>query len=962
VNAGRPPALARWLLRRVCADPYLEAVGGDIDELYRARRQASGGVRATLRYFADVLSIAGTPYGRMHRSTAGDEATAAGLPQRNAGVTGPSHPTHTQSPKSSRTEAFVDKLLQDLKFAARALTAAPAFTAVVVLTLGLGIGATATIFSVVNGVLLQPLPYYEPDRIVQIAEIDPTMENERQRSLASQRLYLAWRENGTALSDVATYSNQSATLTGLDEPIRLTGVAVSPSLFRLLGVDAIDGRTFTDDEEAPGNENVILLSSMAWQRYFGATPNLVGRQVQLDDRSRTVIGIMAPGFEFPGPGIEYWVPMVIQPLGQASNDALAQQSAQTVREEREVRREGPEGGGGRGPGGPDDGPEPEAHIEMWSQVIGRLADGVGITRATEEGTSLVRGTRDDEIDPEEQARVELTVLQDQLVAPVRSSLGVLMGAVGFVLLIACANVANLVLARSAGRSKETAVRAALGAGRFQLVRLLLVEGVVLAGLGGILGLALTAAALQTLRAIGPEFIPRLQNATIDTWALGFTVLVSLATGLLFSLMPARGAAALDLTRALKQDATNDGAAGTLGRDAFRKLLVTAEVALSVVLLVGAGLLVSSFVRLAAVDPGYDPENILTVSLQLPVARHESAQSTLNFLEESIQALEQIPGVEAVTIANVPPTREANIRIGMNVSNEPDTPDRPPVTFGIRVVEPTYFDTLRMRLVDGRFFTRSDRAGAAPVAVVNESAAREIFPDEEPVGQLFPFMGGAELEIIGVVADVRTAGVDPKSSPEVFLPLQQAPARMIPMLFRSPGFMIRTGPAPLSVLPAVRSRMVEIDPEAPVFNVATMSDQISDSVAEPRFYAALVTAFAALAVTLAAIGIYGLLSYTVQQRVRETAIRRALGARGGEVLRGVVRQGMVLTVIGLLLGIGASLALTRVVESMLYDVEPTDPVTIGAAALVFLAVALLAIWIPARRATKIDPMEALRYEG
>jgi len=862
----------------------------------------------------------------------------------------------------------VDNFLHDLKFALRGLAKSPAFTAVVVLTLGLGIGANTTIFSVVNGVLLQPLPYYEPERIVQIAEIDPTMESER-GSMASQQLFLAWRESGATLSDIAMYSNQAATLTGLEEPVRLTGVAVSPALFRLLGVDAANGRTFTDDEETPGNDNVIVLSNRAWQHYFGGDPASIGRQLQLDGRSRTVVGVMPTGFDFPEPETEYWVPMIIQPLGEGLDDQLAQQTSQIVREEREVREGGPEagpGGGGRGGGGPDRGPGPDAgperggaHIELWGQVVGRLADGVAIAPAAEEGTSLVRGIREGA--PErEQPSVELVVLQDELVGPVRSSLTMLMGAVGFVLLIACANVANLVLARSAGRSKETAVRSALGAGKLQLVRMLLVEGVVLAGIGGFFGLLLTAAGLRFLRTIGPEFIPRLQSATLDVWALAFTVAVSVLTGVLFSLMPARGAAALDLTRALKQEGGADGK--TLGRDAFRKVLVAAEVALSVVLLVGAGLLVSSFVRLASVDPGYDPENVLSVNLQMPQTRYTSAEAYRNFFDESIAALERIPGVEAVTLASVPPTREPNIRIGMAASNDPERPDAPPITFGIRVVEPSYFDTLRMRLVDGRFFNGDDRAGGAPVAILNESAARVIFPDEEPVGQSFPFMGGQQLEIIGTVADVRTAGVDPKASPEVFLPLTQAPARMIPTLFRSAGFMIRTIPAPLSVLPAVRTRMAEIDPEVPLFRASTMRDQISNSVAEPRFYAALVSAFAGLAVALAAVGIYGLLSYSVQQGVRETAIRRALGAQGGEILRRVVGQGMALAVVGLIIGIAGSLLLTRLLESMLYEIEPTDPLTLVLSAAVFLAVALAAIWVPARRATRIDPMEAMRYEG
>ena len=931
---AEPPQLARWLLRRVCADSFREAVEGDVEELFRLRLRTEGRLRATLRCFADVFSIA---------------------------VNGPRHPVRSRHSKSSIPEVIVGTLLQDLRFAVRGLTKSPAFAAVVILTLGLGIGANTTIFSVVNGVLLQPLPYHDPDRIVQIAETDPEMQMERAGSMASQRLFLAWRENGRAFSDIAMYSEQAATMTGRDEPIRLTGSAVSPALFRLLGVDAAQGRTFTDEEETPGDDNVILLSSRAWQRYFGGDPDLVGQQLQLDDRSRTVVGIMPPAFDFPDPSIEYWVPMIIQPLGAGGDGLLEQQASLQIREEREVRRGGPGGGGDRGGSDAGGGPGPEAHIELWSQMVGRLADGMQLGPAAEEGTATLRGMRA-ERGPDDDAYVELIVLQDELVGPVRSSLTLLMGAVGFVLLIACANVANLVLARSAGRSKETALRSALGAGKLQLVRLLLVEGVVLAGIGGALGLALTAVGLGFLRSIGADFIPRLQNATLDAWALGFTAAVSMLTGILFSLMPARGAAALDLTRALKQEGSSDGAARTLGRDVFRKVLVTVEVALSVILLVGAGLLVSSFVRLASVDPGYDPENILSVSLQMPQTRYATADAYRNFFDESIAALEGIPGVEGVTLSSVPPTREANVRIGMAISNDPERPDVPPTVFGIRVVETSYFDTMRMGLVEGRFFTREDRAGGIPVAVVNESAAQAIFPDEEPVGRSFPFMGGQELEIIGIVADVRTAGVNPSSSPEVFLPLTQAPARLIPGLFRSSTFLIRTTPAPLTILPEVRSRMVQIDPEVPLFRAATMRDQIADSVAEPRFYAALVSAFAGLAVALAAVGIYGLLSYSVQQGLRETAIRRALGAQAGEILRRVVGQGMALAVAGLIVGIAGSLALTRLLESMLYEIEPTDPTTLIMATLLFLFVALVAIWVPARRAIRIDPMEALRYDG
>ena len=964
----RPPALGRMLLKWLCPQQHLEVVRGDLEELYRARLDSEGPVRARVRYFVDIASLLRSRYNRFHRPPP-DGRLAGSLPL--AADTGPAGPDDRETTHYSRNrsamprEVFVDKLAQDMRFAARGLAKSPAFAAVVILTLGLGIGANSTIFSVVNGVLLQPLSYPEPEEIVQIAEINPTT-SAGEEGLASQTLFIEWRDDTTAFDGIAMYSNQAATLTGADEPIRLTGVAASPALFPLLGVDALNGRTFAPDEETPGNDRVILLSHRAWQRYFGGDPGTLGTQVRLDDIPRTVLGIMPAGFEFPDASVEFWIPMVIRPFGEEGGDPFAQPTQATAVTERREERRGPGAPGRGGPGagpGPGGGEQVQRHIELWGRLVARLADGVTMERATEEGTALLRGVRETQPDAEEQPRVELTVLQEQLVGPIRSSLTMLMGAVGFVLLIACANVANLVLARSAGRHKETAVRAALGAGRMQLVRLLLAEGLMLALLGGTLGLGVAWGGVRVLRAIGPEFIPRLGNVAVDGWALSFTLLVSILTGVFFSLMPARGAAAVDLTRALKQDAASDGAARVLGRDLSRKLLVIAEVALSVVLLVGAGLLVSSFARLATIDPGYDAENLLNVQLQLPPSRYATPESYLGFFERTIVALEQVPGVESVTFANIPPSFETNMRLAMSISNnDPATPDRPPAEFGVRVVEPAYFETLRMERLGGRFLNRDDRAGNAPVMVVNASAARALFPDEDPVGQRFPLLGGQEFEVVGVVNDLRTAGVDPTTPAEVFLPLAHAPARMIPMLFRSVNLLVRTGPAPMTVLPAIRARMQQLDPEVPLYSAATMRDRISETVAAPRFYAALVTAFAALAVTLAAIGIYGLLSYSVQQRIRETAIRRALGARGGEILRTVVIQGMALAVVGLVVGIGAAVMLTRVLESMLYEVEPTDPVNLIVVTLVFLGVALSAILIPARRATKIDPMDALRYEG
>ncbi len=862
-------------------------------------------------------------------------------------------------------------LLQDLRQAVRALAKAPAFSGVVVITLGLAVGANSAIFSVVDAVLLRPLPFDQPETIVVINERGGGELEGRTRSGASQNLFLEWRSDSRAFEQMAMYSQQEATITSLEEPVRMNGLAASPALFTLLRVDAVIGRTFTPDEEEPGQDDVIVLGHSAWQRYFGDDPGVVGTQLRLDDRSRTVVGITPPGVQFPDASIEYYVPMLASLPDSVGGVEEAARSGASVRRERNVRQGGPGGPGspGASPGGSgpaggdgqdgDDGGESEDRLELWGRVVARLNPGVTLQMASEEGTALVRGLRQEDVATLGDRGAEVISMQEEVVGSVRRSLLTLMGAVGFVLLIACANVANLVMARSAERRKEIAVRSALGADKWKLSRYLFLESLLLALAGGVVGLGLAFGGLRMLAALGPDFIPRLEGVSIDGRVLGFTLVVAAVTAVLFSLMPARGASRLDLTRALKEEFSTTG----LGRDTLRKLLVTAEVALSVVLLVGAGLLLASFVRLASVDPGYDPNNLLHLHISLPANAYADAASHLNYYDDLVLRLENVPGVSSATVANQPPHLPANIRVAMSTQRDegPSSPEQRPTPVGVRMVENAYFETLRAVPAAGRLINRDDRPETLAVAVLSRSGVQAMFGDRDPVGEKMPFIGGQELEIVGVVGDVRTAGVDPTPQADIFLPYRQAPERMVPTLFSTAHVLIRTGPASLSVLPAVRTALRQSESGLLVLSAATIRDRLSDSVAEPRFYASLVGAFALLALSLAAIGIYGMLSYSVQQGVRDTAIRRALGAPVSGILRRVLGQGMGLAGAGLVLGIAAALALTRLLESMLYEVEPTDPSSLTVVALVFLAVALLAVWIPARRATRIDPMDVLRYE-
>jgi len=927
-SASVVPAPARWLLRRLCDVRYRDIVEGDVTELFYLRVAAMGRWRATWWACRDAISISGTGYGL---------------------------PTLSQR---KRKETFMH-FVRDLRHAGRALIRTPSFTVVVLITLALAIGANTVIFSVVDGVLLSPLPYVEPEDIAVVQQLGGEL-NDEGPSGASQSLFLEWRENGRAFDQLAMYSMESATVTSLEEPVRMNGVAVSPTLFGILRVEPVQGRTFAPNAELPGNDDGILLSHGAWQRYFGSDTTVVGTTLRLGSRLRNILGVMPAGFAFPDASIEYWVPMLAT-LPESMTVSIGADEAPPSPPQGQRRETRTQGGPG-GPGGPDggDGPEgPEAHMELWGRVVGRLAAGVSPAMAAEEGTTILAGL-DDQSSDGTVWTAEVTPMQEQMVGSVRGPLLMLMGAVGFVLLIACANIANLILARSVERRKETAVRAAIGAGVGSLVRYTLAESLLLTAAGGVLGLAAAVFGLRAISSLGPDFIPRLDEVSIDPGVLGFTLLVMAATALVFGLLPARAAAKLDLNRALKAEF---GTATGIGRSGFRRLLVTVEIALAVVLLVGAGLLVSSFIRLTSIDVGYDPENLLHLNISLPATAYPDAESHLSYYDQLVERLEALPGVSAATVASQTPYAPANIRIAISAQSrdEAPDPDARPVPVGVRMVENGYFDAIGVSAADGRVLDRDDRPEDRPVAVLSRAGAEAMFGDPNPVGEELDFIGGQRLEIVGVVDNARTAGVDPTPQADIFLPYRQAPAQMVPMLFRTAQVLIRTDPAPLSVLPSVRAALREIDSQVLVISASTVRDRVADSVAEPRFYASLVAAFALLSLTLAAVGIYGMLAYVVQQGVRDTAIRRALGAPVGQILGGVLREGMGLAVVGLTAGIVGAFFLMRTLESMLFEIEPTDPMSFAIVSVIFLAVALLAVWVPARRATRIDPMEVLRYE-
>lgn len=806
----------------------------------------------------------------------------------------------------------METLLKDLRYGVRMLAKKPVFTLVVVAALALGIGANTAIFSVVNSLLLRPLPYRDPDRLVMV-----WMDNTRlkvDQDIHSYANYADYRDQNQSFEQLATFVGISVNLTGDGEPERVIGLAASRSLFEVAGVDPIIGRTFSPDEEVPGQDRVVVLGYGLWQRRFGGDASVLGQEISLSDVKRTVIGVMPPGFMFPHRDAdEFWVPL--------APDANRRNS----------------------------------RYGFGYYVVGRLKRDITLEQAKADMGAIAAHLAE-QFPQLEGYGVNLVPLHLQIVGRVRPALLVLLGTVAFVLLIACANVANLLLARGAAREREIAIRAALGAGRSRLIRQLLTESVLIAVLGGAAGLLIANWGLKVLVALSPDDIPRRDQIGIDLRVLGFTLLISLVTGLVFGLVPSLQASRLDLNGSLKEGGR--GASGG-GQSRLRSALVVFEVALSFVLLVGAGLMIRSFIRLHKVDLGFNPDHLVAMNFQLSRLKYQGRQSA-QFFRQLVERVESLPGVEAaggitaVFIEGLPNSSN------FTIEGRPPLPAAEQTEAPTDFVTPSYFRTMGIPLLRGRELSEQDGPDSQRVVIINNTFARRFWPTEDPVGKRFKF-GDPDstapwLTIVGIVGDMRRTGFDSPVRCEAFLPYTQRQFNLFIEL------VVRTASDPRAIVGPVREIVTSIDPNQPISHVRTMDQVLGGMIAQRRLNTILFALFAGVALVLAAVGVYGVISYSVTQRTHEIGIRMALGAGRGEVLKLVVGNGMTLVGIGIGIGLISAAALTRLMVTLLYGVSPTDPVTFALISAVLAGVALVACLVPARRATKVDPMIALRYEG
>ncbi len=802
----------------------------------------------------------------------------------------------------------LDSFLKDLRYGLRQLRKSPGFVLVAVLTLALGIGATTAIFSVVHAVLLRPLPYRQPEQIVTIWQNN--VKAGVTRNEVSPANFLDWREQSQSFETISGIEPFGFAIVDNGEPERFAAALVSSGFFETLGAKALRGRTFSPEEYKPGNDRVVVLSYGLWQRRFGGNPELLGRTLTLNRQPYTVVGIMPREVQFPLER-EIWAPLI-------TND-----------HDREIR-------------GPT----------YWN-VIARLKPGITIGQAQQEMSSI--SARLERQYPDTNGGMGATVvsLPELLTGQARSALLILLGAVLFVLLIACANVANLLLVRGAQRQREFAIRSALGAERIRIVRQLLTESLMLAFLGGAGGLLVARWGIALILSTNSTQIFRLEYVSMDTPVLLFVCAISMLTTILFGLIPAA-----QFWRQHKPSDRNQnvrGAAASLIRPGLRNSLVVAEVALALALLTGAGLLVRSFVNLLLVNPGFSQERVL--ALQVFLARnYEDPQKIVRFFDNALEKIGAVPGVKAAAVVASPPFIHLEFDVPFTVSGSPASPPGKEPSAYNSEVSPDYLKVMRIPLRSGRFFTKFDMPKTTPVVVINETMARRYFPNQDPVGKKVTaiYEQPVQLEVVGVVGDVLHSGLDTEPRPEMFVPYSQSPSPQM-------TFVVRTAADPVQILPAVKAAIREVNRTQTFSKVSTMEQLVSDSLQQRRFNLFVLGSFAALALALAGIGIYGLISYSAEQRTQEIGVRMALGAQASDVLRLLLIQGMKMTVAGVAIGLTASLLLTRVLKGLLFDVSTTDPITYLAIPLLLIAVALLACWIPARQAMKVDPLVALRYE-
>jgi putative ABC transport system permease protein len=797
-------------------------------------------------------------------------------------------------------------LKQDLRYGVRMLLKNPGFAIVAVIALALGIGANAAIFSVVNTVLLRSLPYDDPDRLMVLRE---NKLPEFPEFSVSPGNFLDWQKENTTFEKLAAINGTAYNLVGDAEPERLRGARVSAGLFEMLGANPAQGRTFLDDEDQPGHDNVAILSSSLWKRRFGSDPNVVGQAITLSATSYTVIGVMPPAFQFPDRETDVWTPI-------AFNARQAQQ-----------------------------------HGAHYISVIGRLKPGVTQEQAATEMDAIAGRLAEQYPDTNTGWRVNVLPMQESEVRDIKSALLVLLGAVALVLLIACANVANLLLARATARQKEIAIRTALGASRRRIAQQLLTESILLALAGGGVGLLLAVWGIGSLLKLAPQELPRVRDVTLDLRVLGFTLVVTLLTGVIFGLVPALQASRPNLNETLKEG----GRGTTGGHHRVRGTLVITEVALALLLLVGAGLLIRSFYRLQQVTPGFNSKNALAVTVSLPGKKYPQDDQQSGFFAQLLDRVATLPGVVAVGATQSLPI-QGDYVLAFNIQGRPPNgPGQEPNT-NYYAVSPDYFKAMGIPLLRGRVFTEQDKKDSPRVAVINEELAKKFFPDEDPIGKRINVTNGPERfrEIVGIVGDVKQYGLAQPTTMQTYEPYLQTPFSGMTLVVRADG-------NPAALTGAIRSEVLAIDKEQPVSRIRPLEQVVSESVAKQRFLMLLLGIFASVALVLAAVGLYGVMSYSVNQRTHEIGIRAALGAQRKDVLKLVVGQGMALALSGAGIGLTASFALTRLMTSLLFGVSATDPLTFAGIALLLTIVALLACYLPARRAMKVDPMIALRYE-
>ncbi len=816
-------------------------------------------------------------------------------------------------------------MLQDLRLAFRSLINTPGFTAVAVITVALAIGANTTVFSLVNALLLRPLPYKNPQELVLLWEKFSAQGLDQIPVSAPE--YLDYEKELKSL-EIAGFDYVDLNLTAGEMPERIAGAVVTPSVFPVLGVEPIRGRAFTKSEFGEGNDNVVVVSERLWKRRFNSDPEFVGKQLSLNGRSFTVIGIMSEGFQFPlplfnvqggtfGQQVDIW-----KPIAFSKNDL----------ESRGSRSYG---------------------------IVGRLKPGVSLSQAQAEVDTVIASWLPrfpDNYEPATRFGGTLYKFHDQVVGGMRTALVILLGAIALVLLIACANLTTMLLARAGAREREFAIRVALGAGPARLLRQMLTESVLLALIGGLAGVLLAIWGLDLLRALGSHTVPRIAEANLDLRVLLVTLVASIVTGILFGLVPALASAKPELTEALKEG----GRGSTTGtrRNRVRNALVISEVALALVLLVGAGLLLKSFARLQNVDPGFDPRNVLSMEVSLPLAKYPRGKPVTDFYSEIIRRVQTLPGVEAAALTSILPLSGTNSDSSFAIEGRDPTQEKVYPDEEIRSVTENYFKVLKVPLVQGRFFDERDTADAPQVVIVNQSFARKWFPNQEAVGKKITFSDPRKpdpkwITIVGLVGDMRHRGLDVEAKPEYYLPHPQNP-------YRGMILAVRSKQDPRSLAESIRREIRRLDPELPAANVRTLENVAADSIAPRRLSVVLIGVFAAVALVLASVGIYGVMSFLVVQRTHEIGVRMALGAQRADVLRLVVGHGMRLVLIGSVLGLVMALLSTRALSAMLYRVGAFDLTTFAGVTIALALVALLASYIPALRATRADPMIALGH--